>query len=854
MFRNRVTLGIAGTAASSGGLQTLINIDSPLDLKQDPLFNESLGGDFIIELKHTAEYIFLRYLARPDTVHSYGAGRSGRLWIGMTIPRGKRFANDVSPYTVLKDVLETLRHNYMTARGDGSYEFNPGSYLRAPFDDLLENRYPLEDFPGRYVEMTGERQAVVCPVDENAMTRFFADTQYDEFKDVGSVMVSLNQSWSGAGIIKVEIPRPVHFDVFVSSTKYGVLTSPDQRFERTLPPPDDIHDQLHVSFSLSELRKGACCSFAWVDEAKEEIHLYPTFPERSFRLDFDFRSSTGSLSDVSCEPERFYLSASNGVMRKQIQREDGKCFAVFVGSEANEHWEVRYDGEAAASRFDMSVTGLSPKEGRPVTVILTPYAEYQGIKFYGARFLKGDAFLEIVFGNNESFKYPIIKDSSRLLRGRKQSDVQAVRLVSDRYDYPELTRRYDPVSGWDLVELTGNPVLRDKEVSSGGSKSGESGMLVVENRTVELTASLKASFSDGTTLEWGRVRLNRQESGEEKGFILPSPYGKKGLEKVVLSELRDENKRDYPNMDFVISPGEGERSLKELDSQGKYRIVIDCLGRLSFWQRIEEWLKELRVPRWALIAGLLLALAAGVGSCLAWQRYVSPWIPTLHAAVQEEEQQDGSLGEEADQDLYYLAGGVDNDMQNGEQVPPADEEQASARQAHPSSNSYRPRLEDANKIRQYYTLMTKLEADGQPLTFDQVKEIHAFQKRISEEAGGQAVGQQFEFIKKYIGFFSQAVNEIEKIKSGEYSMNCSPEEYYSNSKVLSDISSACKGEELKPFRIAIQKLYITGEADFNDQRKMQFIRRAVLSGASADRAILKDVNSFKGILQVYNNQ
>ena len=117
---NKASIGIAGTPDHRSGFQPLIDIDYPLDLTAEPCFDVSPSEDFLIELKHTEAYVSLLYYARPDTVHSHGGERPGRLSIGLTIPRGWRFSDGVSPYTVLMDVLDTFRRLYMSPREDPS--------------------------------------------------------------------------------------------------------------------------------------------------------------------------------------------------------------------------------------------------------------------------------------------------------------------------------------------------------------------------------------------------------------------------------------------------------------------------------------------------------------------------------------------------------------------------------------------------------------------------------------------------------------------------------------------------------------------------------------------------------------
>lgn len=853
MSSTTITLGIVGNPDSVSGIQPLVEIgNSPFNLRQDKLFIDQVLGDYYIELVHTHEYISYQYVSRPSTVHSFGAGRPGSFWMALTIPCKKRFANGVSPYDVLIEVRNVFRACFMTQKMDGSYEYKQGSYTSAPIDEVLK-KYSLEDLPGRYIPMDGSSRAVVCPGSEKAMSEFFADTQYEQFARVSSVVVTESTSWSG--VLPLEIPRPVRFEVRSGNKLIGELTKADETFRKVFLSKDDVHEPVQVSFSIADLRNGATYSEAIVhlNEATQIIEVQPVYPEKRFKVRLLISASRGELSSVSYNPESFFLITRTG-QRKNFRTDETGKFVEFFGEEANLEWHVQYDVPQENCPFTYNVLSWDPKSlPGSIHVVLTPYAEFEGIEYFVSRHVhEQPVFLEVFLSNGDSYKFPLRGDGKRPFPTWRRSMIKDVRLVSDNYDYPALTQNYDPVSGWLKVSLDSEPAPRKKEVVKGSE--GAKGYLEIVNQTVLMEAMVYMSFSDGVVIR-KTVKLDRQ-SGDAPNVRIPIPAFTTGkLTEVTLHNIRNlewTNER-YEN---VIFKRGSEVPVEGPSKEGNYKVTVKELPIQSKMAILGGAFKK-RIPLWALFTGIVLALVIGAGACYGVMEYLSQRNPTVterpgsgpNAVLQQGKHTQAQSQNEPTPapvaDLQPASGSPDQQPETKDNNPSASDTPAAF--VLPAVDNY--------KITDYYEMMKNLEdASGNPMTFDQAGEIDTWGKDLKERAGNYDLGEKFRFIEKYIPKYVEAAKEIKRMKDGHYRQtDWNLQKYYQN-QVLYGINQSCTPKNcekdmkaLGTFRKAIQNLTVF-EADLNSEKGVK-IRRAIISQAPTDKNILANVNSFLGIAE-----
>ena len=248
VLKEKITVGVAGNMYSSAGHEMLMDINgTPLGATDDKEFKPEVQyNDYCIEVSHREDYILYTYVANPATVHSYGASRPGSLWIALTVP-SKTSISGSNPFDLLMEILETFRNEYMLKRADGSYEFKEINCVSTPIRNILD-KYQLHPC-SRYVPMRGSISTFVKTESEVKMRDFLRDTQYDEFKDCATIIAAENVN---GNYLNLDIPRPRVYEVYVNGNRQSdIIGAPNGVFDKTFQK--DYYYPVRVDFSIPVL-------------------------------------------------------------------------------------------------------------------------------------------------------------------------------------------------------------------------------------------------------------------------------------------------------------------------------------------------------------------------------------------------------------------------------------------------------------------------------------------------------------------------------------------------------------------------------------------------------------------------
>ena len=230
----KIGLCIAGTKSRQGGFTPFVisgilagNEDSNMDrvtlVVEKPVY----------VIKHTNEYIL--YLLIDRKVKPCDRDTFGVLSIALTIARDMQLANGKSPYTLLKEVYDKFRSDYMESDGNECDRFINKDVNPADFVSIME-QYPLEKRSfDDYVTMNPSGLAGTLCVPQDKMEELFRDSQYSELAQFKEVEIG-SRCQTTPGLEHLEIPRPV-----VYSIKVG-----DRIIKETMSRPDDFFDTASV--------------------------------------------------------------------------------------------------------------------------------------------------------------------------------------------------------------------------------------------------------------------------------------------------------------------------------------------------------------------------------------------------------------------------------------------------------------------------------------------------------------------------------------------------------------------------------------------------------------------------------
>ena len=246
-----IALRIGGTKERRAGFAPLASVGVLAGGEGENMYRVSLVPEkptFI--LKHAEDYIL--YMLTDGKVRPFDADASGALTIALTISKNMQLAGGRSSYTLLKEVYDTFRTNYMTpSPSDDRDVFKNIDVDSELFREIL-SRYPTEQRLGTYIPMNPSGLSGILCVPSDKLEAFFRDTQYTEFasfKDIhiGSACQTLQ------GLERLEIPRPVSYDIYVNGNPTGnKLVHADDMYRSGLPSTRYVEYDM-ISFTLHEV-------------------------------------------------------------------------------------------------------------------------------------------------------------------------------------------------------------------------------------------------------------------------------------------------------------------------------------------------------------------------------------------------------------------------------------------------------------------------------------------------------------------------------------------------------------------------------------------------------------------------
>lgn len=244
MYSKQITLNISGTKLRQAGFADLVILGAFPEAEFKNMDRVTLISEKPVYLiKHTNDYIFYQLIDRR--VKSNDADTNGVLSIAVTIPSGMKLADGKSPYTLLRNVYDKFRSDYMTPYSDGRDTFLDVPADATVFSDILAG-YSLERRTGRYVVMNAILTGSLC-VPQDKLEALFRDSQYNEFANYKDIEIGISCE-SSLDLANLEIPRPIIYDVYVNGTRQPIVISkPTDLFSTNLPDHDNI------SFTLGDL-------------------------------------------------------------------------------------------------------------------------------------------------------------------------------------------------------------------------------------------------------------------------------------------------------------------------------------------------------------------------------------------------------------------------------------------------------------------------------------------------------------------------------------------------------------------------------------------------------------------------
>ena len=225
-----------------------------------------LGETQVYWLHHNEKYV--SYSLRENRILPLGSSRGASFTFNLRIDRNKQLENNVSPYTMLKDMYDSFMGKFMTPTLDGG-RFTPKSPEITNSDQVSQfveevlGKYKIVNRVGAFPEpMNPEGKTGILKLPKEKLEDFFRDTCYHEFSNFCNIEIgsACETSPELVGVLD-NIPRVKTYSVFVrdkynkeyeNSGKILSSTTPDSYCSASLSV-SDTKEYPTVRFSLNKL-------------------------------------------------------------------------------------------------------------------------------------------------------------------------------------------------------------------------------------------------------------------------------------------------------------------------------------------------------------------------------------------------------------------------------------------------------------------------------------------------------------------------------------------------------------------------------------------------------------------------
>ena len=327
-----ISFSIWGNKFSSDGYQQLLRIGSVGPL-EDVVYPEFTDKDIYFSVINKTDKVV--YALTKSNISSYGAGRGGRLRMGIAIPKGYRISQARSPYVLLKELYDHYCVGYLRIIGN-SAQFKQDQERPEEFKEIL-GRYPLEVYNGPWKPMNEEASAKAYVIlSEDKIAELFKDTQYEELREYNELIVASAGSSMQFAKLNLEVPRVKKYKVYRNGEFYTTVTG--RSFAVTAPESSRRGYRFlpaMVSTDIDKLSDGKSMNFdgcaVRLNEMDETIHC--DFSEKAVEV-------SCRVTLVGADQRLYSKLTIQAGYAAPIMINDAGTFKV-SGNDLNSEWTIK---------------------------------------------------------------------------------------------------------------------------------------------------------------------------------------------------------------------------------------------------------------------------------------------------------------------------------------------------------------------------------------------------------------------------------------------------------------------------------------------------------------------------------
>lgn len=273
MANSNISVRVNGRPASNGGHIPLVSINSPQFQLEDKEYVGFNDNSYFFTVKIVENYVIYKLV--KNNVRSHNAIRPSTFHIAFSIPKGFQLANEVTPYDVLKTLLDVFLNKCLECKDTvrGTYEFKDGLVDQHVLDEVASSFsiIPCET-PWRIMNTKGSIGYYLG--DDQTIKQILADIQYPEFQKFSEIVFANSANGSTyVPIDNLEVPRKIAYSLYIDNQLEGVVT--DVAAPISINPHKDpiCYTNKTLTFTIEDALAGKVSEHVYINKAAETIRV-----------------------------------------------------------------------------------------------------------------------------------------------------------------------------------------------------------------------------------------------------------------------------------------------------------------------------------------------------------------------------------------------------------------------------------------------------------------------------------------------------------------------------------------------------------------------------------------------------
>lgn len=273
MANSNISVRVNGRPASNGGHIPLVSINSPQFQLEDKEYVGFNDNSYFFTVKIVENYVIYKLV--KNNIRSHNAIRPSTFHIAFSIPKGFQLANEVTPYDVLKTLLDVFLNKCLECKDTvrGTYEFKDGLVDQHVLDEVVSSFsiIPCET-PWRI--MNTKSSIGYYLGDDQTIKQILSDIQYPEFQKFSEIVFANAANGSTyVPIDNLEEPRKIAYSLYIDNQFEGVVT--DEVAPISINSQEDpiCYINKTLTFTLEEALAGKVSEYVNINKAAETIRV-----------------------------------------------------------------------------------------------------------------------------------------------------------------------------------------------------------------------------------------------------------------------------------------------------------------------------------------------------------------------------------------------------------------------------------------------------------------------------------------------------------------------------------------------------------------------------------------------------